>query len=55
MKMIGSRWLRITSVAALTVVGVTGSIASWRLFDRDPEVSPSINAGRWLSVFGEQR
>jgi Cytochrome c len=39
MKMIGSRWLRIVGVAALTVVVIAGSAISWRLLNRDPEIS----------------
>src|SRR3984885_1794996 len=39
MKMIGSRWLKIIGVAALSVVVIIGSVILWRLLDRDPEVS----------------
>src|SRR3984885_14066091 len=39
MKMIGSRWLKIIGLAALTVIVIIGSFVLWRLLDRDPEVS----------------
>ena len=39
MKMIGSRWLKIIGLPALTVIVIIGSFVLWRLLDRDPEVS----------------
>jgi mono/diheme cytochrome c family protein len=54
MKMIGSRWLRIIGVAALTVVVIVGSAVSWRLLDRDPEISaPDVVPSLELVARGE--
>jgi mono/diheme cytochrome c family protein len=54
MKMIGSRWLRIVGVAALTVVVIAGSAISWRLLDRDPEISaPDVVPSPELVARGE--
>src|ERR1700733_5872566 len=54
MKMIGSRWLRIIGVAALTVVVIVGSAISWRLLDRDSEISaPDVAASPDLVARGE--
>src|ERR1700722_13507734 len=54
MKMIGSRWLRIIGVAALTVVVIVGSAISWRLLDRDSEISaPDVAPSPDLVARGE--
>jgi mono/diheme cytochrome c family protein len=54
MKMIGSRWLRIIGVAALTVVVIFGSAVSWRLLNRDPEISaPDVVPSPELVARGE--
>src|ERR1700677_4037425 len=53
-KMIGSRWLEIIGVAALTVVVIVGSAVSWRLLDRDPEISaPDVVPSLELVTRGE--
>ncbi len=54
MKMIGSRWLRLIGMAALTVVVIIGSTVSWRLLDRDPEISaPDLVPSPELVARGE--
>src|SRR3984957_4359282 len=54
MKMIGSRWLKIIGVAALSVVVIVGSVVLWRLIDRDPEASaPDIVPTPELVARGE--
>jgi mono/diheme cytochrome c family protein len=54
MKMIGSKWLRIIGVAALTVVVIVGSAISWRLLGRDPEISaPDVVPSPELVARGE--
>ena len=54
MKMIGFRWLRIIGVAALTVVVIVGSAISWRLLDRDSEISaPDVAPSPDLVARGE--
>jgi mono/diheme cytochrome c family protein len=54
MKIIGSRWLSILGVAALTVVVVGSSAISWRPFDRDPEISaPDVVPSPELVARGE--
>jgi mono/diheme cytochrome c family protein len=54
MKMIRSRWFRIIGVAALTVVVIAGSAVSWRLLDRDPEISaPDVVPTPELVAHGE--
>jgi mono/diheme cytochrome c family protein len=54
MKMFGSRWLGIVGVAALTVVVIAASATSWRLLDRDPEISaPDVIPSPALVARGE--
>jgi mono/diheme cytochrome c family protein len=54
MKMIGSRWLGIIGVAASTVLVIAGLAVSWRLLDRDPEVSaPDVAPSPELVARGE--
>jgi mono/diheme cytochrome c family protein len=54
MKMIRSRWFRIVGVAALTVVAIAGSAISWRLHDREPEISaPDVVPSLELLARGE--